>query len=213
MIEGLDRVVERAEKLEQREQAKRKGGGHSINQAVHVDDTGRRWTRMVYGLIFLIILGVAGGAAFLFYMEKRQGKSPRELTDRTRYMLIDLETAGARMKLYSAGENVTPEQARDRIRETVEADLNEIQKQIDKERGVSKDGKEIKNKFVSIDAGTLKAKERLAELVLLKDAWGKPFEFTLPKPDTLNISSSNNSALSVSIPIRAVPKASRKVEK
>jgi hypothetical protein len=213
MIEGLDRVAERAAKLEEREEAKRKAGGRMSDAAVLTDDTGRRWKRNVNLAIIstLLIGGLVGGA--MFWWSNRQTEDPRKLRAETQETLTKFMAMGNRLKGFEDGDSITPEKARDAFLKLIESDLKTLNDEMarDKERK-SKDGK-----FRTPDRMMTSDLASLTKLQTLKDAWGHPLDFSMADADTVKVSSKgapNVEALEpVTVRLRAASKPAPEKDK
>ena len=187
MIAGLEEAAKRAENLELREAARRKSGGSTLNEAMHIDDTGRKWKRMVNLAIVAGVLLALGAGGVLMYMHSRKGnETPRELLADTLAMLRDLGSHGAKMKLFKPGETVAVAQAKEHLLKSINNDLEDILAEINKGRGVDKTGKAT-NPFFMPDKKTVAVRDSLIRLKEFKDAWGAPFLFEMGDPDTLKI--------------------------
>jgi len=184
MIQGLDKVAERAAKLEEREEAKRKAGGRMSDAATLTDDTGRRWKRNVNLAIIGTILIGGSFAAVMFWWSNRQTVNPRELRAQTQETLSKFVAMGNRLKGFEEGDSITPEKARDAFLKLVESDLKTLNDEItrDKERK-KKDGQfRTPDKMMTSDLNSL------TKMQTMKDAWGQPLVFAMADADTVKIS-------------------------
>lgn len=176
MIEGLDAVAKRAEKLEAREAAKRKSGGKmNANIALHVDDTGRRWS-------FAVKLGIAGalflGVAFfavLMILANRKSLSPKQLTELTRRDMDDLTVLLQRMEHFDDGETVTLDKVQERLQKKIDLELGIIIEQLE----VDRKQRRLPNR------SSLEERNMLMRLKELKDPAGKPYELKIEGDDSV----------------------------
>ncbi|MFH0938378.1 MAG: hypothetical protein V1899_03745 [Planctomycetota bacterium] len=204
MVVGLDQVAKRAAKLEAREIAKKKaGGGISVNTALLVDDTSRRWTWKVrFGLAgaALVMLALLGA---LYCYTNRSGPSPRKGNQQTRGDLLDLKTMIApRMMPFDEDESVTIEMAKQRLTQAIDAELTAILEQIKKD----------KENHRPIETQITQRREWLRKLRDFKDAWGRDFTFRLLDANTLEISATGkkDSGSSVLAPVTISLRAKKK---
>ena len=213
MIEGLDKVAERAAKLEEREEAKRKAGGRMSDAATLTDGTGRRWKRNVNLAIAgtILIGGLIGGA--MFWWSNRQTVNPRELRAQTQLTLTKFAAMGSRLKGFEDGDSITPDKARDAFLKLVESDLKTLNDEIarDKERK-KKDGQfRPPDRMMSSDLSSLTI------LQSMKDAWGQPLIFSMADPDTVKISSNGKPGVEqpepVTVRLRAAGKPAPEKDK
>src|SRR5581483_1096590 len=127
MIEGLEEAAKRAEKLDAREAAKRKGGGSTVNTALHVDETGKQWSRMVLFWLIGTVLFVFLVGALLIFLSSRTKISPEEGNAATSNMLRTLQLdIVPSMKPIPPEEPITAESAKAHLTEGIQAALNKI---------------------------------------------------------------------------------------
>lgn len=183
MIAGLDKVAERAAKLEERESAKRKAGGKMSDAAVLTDDTGRRWKRNVNLAILgtLLLAGLIGGA--MFWWSNRQTVDPRKLRAETQETLNKFVAMGSRLKGFEEGETITPEKAKDAFLKLVELDLKTLNEEIARDRERKKKDGQFRppDRMMSSDLNSL------TRLQSMKDGWGQPLVFSMADADTVKI--------------------------
>jgi len=208
MVAGLDEVAKRAEQLEAREEAKRKAGGRmSANVAVKVDEVGSRWKRWVnIGIVAAVTL-VLTALALMLYSSSHAKLDPREGNAEAHKMLQALASLASSPSFFTEGETITAEKARERLKEAVEAQYNEVLERIKpKPNG---------GPFQRPDPGLVKDREWLEKLRSFKDAWGQPFVFEI-EGETLKISAIGKKTAAatppepVIVPLRKVPAATKK---
>lgn len=166
--------------MEAREAAKRKAGGRiSANVALHVDETGVRWKRMVnLGLAAAVVLALAVIAWMI--RATMSEVDPREGNAEAYKMAEQLAAYASRPGFFKEGDHPSAEKVRERLKEAIEA---EYKKEVEEmERDKSK-----KNKYATPDEFSVKERDWLGKLRLLQDAWGQPFAFEV-SGDTLKIS-------------------------
>lgn len=182
MIAGLDEAAARAEKLEKREEAKRKGGGNTLNTALHVDDTGKKWSRMVLlslaGVIALVVLIGAG----MIYLSNRKSLSPAEGNQLTRQWVRDLGLIAQKMKPFELDEKPPLDKVKERLTEGINAELDDVKATIKAQEDVHRPP----------SSRDIEWKEELLELQKYQDAWAQPFMFNLDD-DKLTISAKGKS--------------------
>ena len=178
MVAGLDQAAARAEKLHSREEQKRRGGNKmSANVALHVDETGKRWTRrIILGALGILLLGGLIVTA-LIYFSNRKEIPARVGNEEARRALGDLVIIVAKMKLFEEGETATVEEVKKRILAKTEEELKLLEEQIERD---------AENRRPR-DVTAVKTRESLRKLREMKDAWGQPFEFTMIDEDTLQV--------------------------
>lgn len=206
MIQGLDKVAERAAKLEEREEAKRKLGGRMSDAAVLTDGTGRRWKRNVnLAIVGTILLGGAIATA-MFWWSNRQPVNQRELRAQTQETLTKFVAMGNRLKGFEEGDSITADKARDAFLTLIESDLKTLNEEIarDKERK-KKDGQfRTPDKMMSSDLNSL------TKLQTMKDAWGQPLIFSMADSDSVKISATGKAGVEqlepVTVRLRAASK-------
>ncbi len=185
MIAGLEEAARRAEQVEQREQARRKGGGSTLNAALHTDDTGRRWAMQVR-------LGIAGAVAlivaaswFMIWSANHETKDPRKLKAQTQAMITRLITTSSRLPGFSG--DVTPATVQEALVKLIDSDLAEVNAAIASDKEHRKNGGQFRprDKTLSEDA------DALNEMRQMRDAWGRPLVFSIDG-DKLKIASTTN---------------------
>ena len=182
MIAGLNEAADRAEKLEKREEAKRKGGGNTLNTALHVDDTGKKWSRMVLmsllGVVALVVL--IGGA--MIYFSNHKSLSPAEGNQVTRQWVRDLGLIAQQMKAFDPDEKPSLDKVKERLTSAVNAQIDEVKSRIKAQEDVHRPP----------SSRDVEEKDELLALLKFQDAWGQPFQFNL-EDDKLTISARGKS--------------------
>ncbi|HYG73800.1 MAG TPA: hypothetical protein VEK08_02110 [Planctomycetota bacterium] len=184
MIAGLDKVAERAEKIEAREEAKRKAGGKlNANIALHTDDTGRRMSRMVYLTIFVVLVSIVGLGAALFYFANREIKDPRKMRAETQETLTKLKALSLRISPFEDGDTITPEKVKEAFLKVIDADLKVLNEEIEKD----KKRREKTDKFRTPDRVMSADLANLTRLRTLTNGWGAPLIITMSDADTISV--------------------------
>lgn len=201
MIAGLDEAAKRAEALAVREEAKRKSGGKmSANAALHVDDTGRKWSRWVQlGIAVLVLAGGAVGG-WMFYSANRQKIGERAGLEITRADLNDMARSVESMEQFKEGESITVQGAKERLHKRLEADLETEKSKIARDKAAGRNP----------DRRSVEQRERLERQLTFKDAWGKPLDFSVEGDDLIVRSTSTvkgESIDSIKTRIRETPVA------
>jgi hypothetical protein len=211
MIKGLDEAAKRAEKLEEREEAKRRAGGKAnLNDALKVDDTGRRWSRVVNLIIVGTILFLIAGGAFLVYSANKTVLDPRVGNAEARQTLSKLMGYANRIKKFSEDEAITADAAKQRIVTIIDDDLKLLNDQIDKDKERKAKGGA---KYEAPRGMLTKDRDALAQLRKLTDPWDQPITFSMADADNLKISAVGMKAPGteppepITVNVRAVKKA------
>ena len=180
MVAGLDEVARRVEKIEAREESRRKSGGKmNTNIALHVDDTGRKWSRYVRTAIISGVAALVLAGLIMVYIANRKEMPIKEGNERTRRAVMDLEILARQMGPFDADETITPEKARARLLSTIEEEWKKLNDEIVAAMG--------KNSLRPPSGHSLEMRESLLKLKEFKDAWGQPFEWKMLDNDTLEI--------------------------
>ncbi|MEI6235271.1 MAG: hypothetical protein WCT04_19605 [Planctomycetota bacterium] len=170
MIAGLDEVAKRAEALAAREAAKRKSGGKlSLNEALHVDDTGRKWTRWVQLGIAAAILAACVAGGLMLYGANHKPTDNRVALASTNALMRDLEIAAQKMDRFAEGESITPQSVKSKISKYVKEQLEALEKTLDRDRAAGRQP----------DKGLISKREEYKKLLTFNDGWGNPFELTI----------------------------------
>ena len=168
MVAGLEAAANRAEKLDAREAAKRKGGGTTLNVALHVDDTGKRWSRIVLTSLVLTVLFVFLAGALMIFLSSRTKIPAEEGNSTTSNMLRDIALIGTNFKI-TRDEKVSVESARAHLTEAIQAELEKTKDQI-------KSDEEVHH---PPSATTIEWKHELEAMLNFQDAWSAPFQFAV----------------------------------
>jgi hypothetical protein len=178
-IEGLDKVVERAAKIEAREESKRRMGGQtSKSAAVLTDDTGVRWAWRVRLILLGAVVAVLAIFGTLMYRFLHPKVNDRYAAELTRQRLREVSQRAQLMKPFDEGETVTLDLVKARLIAKIDEDLAVLRKQLDRD---------IQNQR-HVDLAAIQSRDDLEQLKSLRDGWGQPFELSLPDNDTLRIS-------------------------
>ena len=170
MVAGLDEAVKRAEALANREEAKRRSGGKlNANVALHVDDTGKKWALWVRMGIAVAVVAVCAAGYFMLYKSNHVELNPRVKLAETRDALNTLEIAAKDMQPFESSDAPTAQTAKERLRKSLDAQLDVVKKSIQKDRDSGRNP----------DKALINKREFLEKLMQFKDGWDKPFEFSV----------------------------------
>lgn len=185
MIKGLDEAAKKAEKMEEREEAKRRSGGKmSANAALLTDDTGRRWTRATNLVISGAIAAVVIGGLILMWLANREPIDPRTGNEQARRDLIELSLRAKRIKPFEESEKITEAAFKERLLLQIDAELKTVEDAIEKDRQKRKD---TKSSGAPRDSRLFRDQRELQRLREFKDAWGQPFVFKMADADTVTV--------------------------
>ncbi|MCY3024370.1 MAG: hypothetical protein NTW87_35790 [Planctomycetota bacterium] len=180
MVAGLDEVAKRAEKIEEREEAKRRAGGKmDANVAALVDDTGARWKRRTNIFLGTVLAVVLIGGGLMMYFANRRVVDVREGNAEARRMLTELSLRAGRLAL-PAGDTLTAASAKRQLLEQIAADLKRIRDDMKPRPGSP-------GKFAPPSPQLQKERDWLEKMEMLRDAWGQPLAFEVVGGDTLKI--------------------------
>jgi hypothetical protein len=176
MIAGLDAAVRRAEAQEQRESARRKGGGKiDQNVALHVSDSGARSTRLiVVGIVVFVVLMACLFGALVIY-SNYQPLDPHKGNEMARDRLGNLKFLCEKTKKFEDDETITLDKAKARILETIDARLKALNDEIEANR---KQWEKDKNTR-PVNVRVIEEKKDLEQTREFKDPFGQPFQFQL----------------------------------
>jgi hypothetical protein len=167
MVTGLEAVAKRAEKQEAIERVKQRSGRIIMNEAIHTDEKGRRWARLVIiGIVVLVVL-VVGTVGTLYYLATHKRLDPRVAAGVTGNYLTKIEEAAQQIKPFAPEAKVTGEEFKGRVKAYLEVLLaQEEQAAVDqrKQRGQP-------------DNGTTKNIMNLRRLLAFQDGFGRDFVF------------------------------------
>jgi hypothetical protein len=193
MIAGLDEAAKRAEKMEAREEAKRRAGGRmSANIAVLVDDTGQRWKKAVnVGILVTVAAVLIGGGTMMYYSNPwRQKLDPRAGNIEAGKMLSELKARAEGLRGASDADSLTAETARERLQKEIEVNYKSVCDQIERAHdAATANGRKNWNP----DPMIVRDRAWLEKLKDLKDPFGQPIEFKL-EGDTLVIGAKGTTA-------------------
>jgi hypothetical protein len=178
MVAGLDAAAQRAEKAEQREQAKRKGGGHNLNTALHVDDTGRRWSRIVILTLLGLTIFIGGSVALAIYISNHKSIPVERGNQETRQELRDLGLIAGQLKGFDPDEKLNVDKVKERLTAAINAQIEEVKARIKSQEDVHRPP----------GSRDIEEKEELNTLLKYEDPWGQPFQLTVGDDDKLTIS-------------------------
>jgi len=192
IIEGLEEAAKRAEHSEAREEARRKsGGGMNLTTALHVDDTGKRWSRNVMLLIFGSVAAISALIGGMIYFGNRTVQDPRDLSLQSRNMLSSYVIYAQKIKAFKPDETITADAVKDRIKELLDGEIKSLTSEIDREIAKRKALYEKdKNSAINgpkVTGGLIKDRETRERLASFKDALRQPFVFTIPDGETLQM--------------------------
>jgi hypothetical protein len=176
MVEGLDQAAGRAEKMEAREQQKKRAGGNSLHTAIRVENTGQHWRNRIIAALAAVVLLACGGFAYLVYRTNHKTLSPREGNEKARASITDLKIIAEKYP-FPESEAVTVEAVQACLVRGIEAELSRINEQIAKDKSDNRPP----------DKSAQESRDRLLALKEFKDPWGQPFELKISPDDTLLI--------------------------
>jgi hypothetical protein len=178
-VKGLAEVAKRAEKQAEREAVRKQAGGKLIaNAAIHIDNTGRRWSLWVrLGLAAALVL-VCLVIGLWINSALHPTLPPREATEKARKELITLSNVLAKFKPFEEDEVITPEKARQRLLGTLNTELAATVKRLEEwEKRTGRPNLEY--------AAT---RDELTKLLDLKDPWDNDLVININNSKTMEIS-------------------------
>lgn len=206
-IEGLEEAAKRMEKQAQREEAKRKSGGKmNANLALHVDDTGRRWSRRVLMGIAATILIVGGAVAVLMGIANRDKTPQRLRAQETAKMLNEYSIQMERTKPFAENDSLTEKTVKERLKEDYQNELAQIEKEMAKDREAKRNP----------DPRRIERRHLVQKLLTFKDGWEKPIKIDVSNGEVEFSSSGkfeNQPIDSVKVRVRSSSTASVEPEK
>jgi hypothetical protein len=181
MVEGLDEAAARAEKKEARSDKKKKAGKDILmNEAIRVDDTGRRWSTAVQvGLVSVVLVVILGGG-LMFWSANRTSIPATQLAADTKDRLVRYQAVSGRMKPYAPDNKPSAQQFKEALVSQIQKDLEGYEKLREREK---------KNRAGS-SPETRQSIAFALEDMKFKDAWGKELNIK-PEGDGFLISSVN----------------------
>ncbi|MCW8130575.1 MAG: hypothetical protein KIS92_09520 [Planctomycetota bacterium] len=203
-IKGLDKAAERAEKLANREEEKRKGGGKvMVNRALLNDGTGSRWTRkVILGIGGLLLIGGVVGGGMLWF-SNRKSEDPKVAQRETSDRLMRYEKLYTpRMPPFEPEDSVSAEIFKERLVKFVETEFANEQKVAKLEQDTRK----------SISPDIRANLKRLEGDLTFKDAKGHDFSFSAGPEDSIVIKTSQGpeDSVQVTIPRRQIKDTKKK---
>jgi flagellar basal body-associated protein FliL len=179
MVEGLDAVAKRSERHEQVERLKQRSGRIIMNEAVHVDEKGRTWQRIVLFSINGFVAAVAGLIIFLTWLANSSGMSTQESAANTNAMLAQYKNLAQYFEPTPAGKTLTVEEFKQKLTVRMNEQLVQRQKAMESAQPNRKmDAKEIRRAI------------RLLEMGLkFQDGYGKPYAIEAKGPGVFVIRS------------------------
>jgi len=165
MVDGLDKVAQRSEREEQVARMKQRSGRIIMNEAIRVDEKGRRWQRIVmFGVIGSIL--VAGGVVgVLMYLANYGGISKQEAARDTRALLAQYANLAYSIEPLPPGKQLSVEELKQKMVAEIQKELKRRYKTLDttgKGRGPAK-------------ANVRKAIKLLEKALTFNDGQGNPF--------------------------------------
>ena len=191
-IEGLDKTARRAEKLEQREEEKRKAGGNLVEKAILVDDTGRRWGR----LVTLGIVGILALGALVYYgmhwSANRTVEDPKVAQRETRERLSRYAKLYTPLVApYDEDETATTENFKARLESRIKKLREDTRKSVTT----------LENAGKPILPAIKEDLQRLGKDLAFVDGHGHPIVFSVTNDTTVEIKSSAEGAKPVNATI------------
>lgn len=164
MVEGLDAVAKRSERQEQVDRMKQRSGRIIMNEAVHVDEKGRTWQRVVLLSIVGFIAAVGALVGILMYLANSGGKSVQECASNTNAVLALYTNLVHQFDPVPASRNLTVDDFKAKLMAKVNEQLQQRNEALKSSQGRPVDAKEIRRAI------------RLLEMGLkFEDGFGQPF--------------------------------------
>jgi hypothetical protein len=179
MVTGLEAVAKRAEKQEAIERIKQRSGRIIMNEAIHTDEKGRRWARLVIIGIVVLVLLVVGTVGTLYYLATHKRLDPRHAAGETRNYLTGLEEAAQQIKPFPPDTKVSAEEFKGRLKQYFEGLLAQEEQAAE----------EQKKKRGQTDVGTNRNIGRLRRILAFQDGFGRDFVFEAKDPEAVVIRS------------------------
>ena len=205
MVEGLDEVAEKAARVEARQSDKKKKAGKDImmNEAIRVDDTGRRWSTAVQVGLTTAVLAVVIGGGLMFWWANRSPIIPAVAALETRERLNRYQAVSGRMKPYPADTKPTPQQFKEALIAQIQKDLEGYEKLREREK---------KNRAGS-SPETRQSIEFAKQDINFKDAWGKDLVFKADGDNVLISSVNREGSSEPPAVLISIPRGAAEVEK
>jgi hypothetical protein len=181
MVDGLDAVAKRSERQEQVDRMKRRSGRITMNVAVHVDEKGRIWQKIVLFGIVGFIAAAAGLVVFLTWLANSSSVSLQEKAANTSAMLAQYTNLAAQIEPVPAGKSLSVEEFKQKLEEKLNEQLQQRKALMEKATSVrATEGRELRRAV------------RLLEMGLkFEDGFGVPFIFEAKSPLLFAIRSSS----------------------
>jgi hypothetical protein len=181
MVEGLEAVAKRSERQEQVERMKQRSGRIVMNEAVHVDEKGRTWQRIVLFSIIGFVAAVAALIVFLTWLANSGGMSMQERAANTNAMLALYANLTLQLEPLPAGKSMSVEEFKQKLTVKMNEQLqHNMTAQQSAQPGRTMDSKAIKRAI------------RLLEMALkFEDGFGQPFAIAVKGPGVFSIRSSS----------------------
>lgn len=181
MVDGLDAVAKRSERQEQVDRMKRRSGRITMNVAVHVDEKGRIWQKIVLFGIVGFIAAAAGLIIFLTWLANSSGGSLQEKAANTSALLAQYTNLATQIEPVPAGKSLSVEEFKQKLEEK----LNE---QLQQRKALMENAASIRPQ----EGRELRRAVRLLEMGLkFEDGFEVPFIFEAKSPLLFAIRSSS----------------------
>lgn len=165
MVDGLDAVAKRSERQEQVERMKQRSGRIVMNEAIHVDERGRRWQRIVLVGVIGIVAVTAGLFFFLMYLANSGGVSAQEAARDTRALLAQYTNLICNLDPLPAGKDLTVEELKQKLVSSIQEEIRMRNETLERtDRGRLNDKKTAR-----------KAIALLEKALTFQDGYGNPF--------------------------------------
>ena len=178
-VAGLEEVGRLEAKREAQERIKQRSGQIIMNEAIHVDERGRRWQRLIRLGVAAVVLVIAGTVGLLYYRATFRHSDPRELAMETRNVINCYLSAAPQIPPFPADAKLTVEDLKSRLRGVLSDQLAKAERAAaarEKERG-------------AVDRSLSKTIHALKQALTFRDGSGQPFVFEFKEGDVLAIQS------------------------
>lgn len=200
---GLDKAAQRAEKLANREEEKRRGGGKEmVNRALLNDGTGSRWTRkVILGIACVVVMVALVGGGMLWFSNHKSADPKVALRETGDRLMRYQKLYTPRMPPFGIEDSVSAESFKERLIKFVESELSAEKKVAQIEQDTRK----------SVSPDVRANLKRLEGDLTFKDANGNDFTVTAGSDDSIVIKTSQGPEDSVQVTVpRHQPKESKK---
>ena len=178
-VAGLEEVGKREAKREELERIKQRSGQIIMNEAIHVDERGRRWQRLIRLGVAAVVLVIAGTVGLLFYRVTFQHTDPRELAMETRNVINCYLSAAPQIAPFPADAKLTVEDLKSRLRAVLSEQLAKAEK----------DARGMEKGHGATSRALAKTIHVLKQALTFRDGSGQPFVFEFKEDDVLAIRS------------------------